>query len=312
MPSWGRPTAFGDLVSVIMHRPGRELRAVTDRTLKDFNFDRPVDVERFAAEYDGMLEVFHGHGVDTVLVRDVLREDVDAQQYMDHRPNMTYTRDLAAVFASGAVIMRPHLRGRWGDQEMLARVFTRLGVPILGTIDAPGFLEGGGVTIIGDDTAVASICDRANDTGTRMLRDLVLGRDVKYFLEVPLPSGHVHIDGLFMMLDERLCIVHEPSLSVYPCRLYEAGHRDYTHVMFMGHLESRAMTCISITDEEHLAGSLNMVVTRRGRRAIGYRHTQSLAPALARHGWELSTFESSEMVAGRGGAHCMTCPLCYR
>jgi N-dimethylarginine dimethylaminohydrolase len=119
----------------------------------------------------------------------------------------------------------------------------------------------------------------------------------------------VHIDGLFMVLDERLCIVHAPSLSVYPCRLYEAGRRDYRHVMFLEHLASRGMATISITDEEHRAGSLNVVVTHRGRRAIGYRHTSSLAPALARHGWELSTFDSSEMVAGRGGVHCMTCPL---
>jgi N-dimethylarginine dimethylaminohydrolase len=195
---------------------------------------------------------------------------------------------------------------------MLARAFVRLGVPILGAIDPPGFLEGGGVTIIGDDTAVASICDRANDTGTGMLRELVLGRDVKYFLEVPLPSGHVHIDGLFMMLDARLCIVHEPSLSVYPCRLYEAGRPGYRHVMFMEFLDTRNMKIIAISDDEHRAGSLNMVVTRRGMHAVGYKHTASLAPALERHGWHLTTFESSEMAAGRGGAHCMTCPLHYR
>jgi N-dimethylarginine dimethylaminohydrolase len=295
-----------------MHRPGRELRAVTDRTLEDFNFARPVDVERFAAEYDGMLEVLHRHGAETLLLRDVLADDDDAQRYMDHRPNMTYTRDLAAVFASGAVLMRPYLRGRWGDQEMLARAFARLGIPILGAIDPPGFLEGGGVTIIGDDMAVASICDRANDTGTRMLRELVVGRDVKYFLEVPLPRGHVHIDGLFMMLDDRLAIVHEPSLSVYPCRLYEAGRSGFRHVMFLELLESRSIATIPITDEQHGAGSLNVVVTRRGKAAIGYRHTASLAPALTRHGWELTTFDASEMVAGKGGAHCMTCPVSYR
>jgi N-dimethylarginine dimethylaminohydrolase len=312
MRSWGRSTAFGDLVRVIVHRPGVELSAVTARTLEDFNFDRPVDPERFTAEYDGMLDLFRSQGTEPLLLREILRDDVDAQRYMDHRPNMTYTRDLAAVFASGAVLMRPHLRGRWGDQEMLARAFTRLGVPILGSIEPPGFLEGGGVTIIGDDTVVASICDRANDTGTRMLRELLLGRDVGHFLEVPLPRGHVHIDGLFMMLDEDLCIVHEPSLSVYPCRLYEAGRDGYRHVMFMDYLDSRGMKTIPITDDEHRAGSLNMVVTQRGKTAVGYRQTAPLQPALERHGWQLVTFDSSEMTAGKGGAHCMTCPLLYR
>ena len=312
MRAWGRRTAYGDLVSVIMHRPGRELGAVTDRTLEDFNFKRPVAVDTFRSEYDGMLEAFHRDGTETLLLRDILEDDADAQGYMDHRPNMTYTRDLAAVFGSGAVLMGPHLRGRWGDQEMLGRAFKRLGVPILGAIEPPGFLEGGGVTIIGDDTVVASICDRANEAGTRMLRELVLGTDARFFLEVPLPRGHIHIDGLFMVLDEKLCIVHEPSLSVFPCRLYEAGRPGFRHVMFLEYLDSRDIRRIAINDEEHRAGSLNMVVTRRARRAIGYEHTRTLAPSLARHGWDLTTFVASEMRAGNGGAHCMTCPLYYR
>jgi hypothetical protein len=117
---------------------------------------------------------------------------------------MTYTRDLAAVFAHGAVLMGPFLKGRWGDQRMLGRAFRKLGVPILGTVDAPGYLEGGGVTLIGEDTAVASLCDRANEAGTRALRDLILGKEVKYFLEVPLPFGHIHVDGIFMVVDSAL------------------------------------------------------------------------------------------------------------
>ena len=64
---------------------------------------------------------------------------------------------------------------------------------------------------------MASLCDRANEAGTRALRELVLGRDVKYFLEVPLPFGFIHIDGIFMVLDEKLCLVHKPSFQVFPC-----------------------------------------------------------------------------------------------
>jgi hypothetical protein len=124
--------------------------------------------------------------------------------YLDHRPNMTYTRDLAAVFRRGSVLMGPHLKGRWGDQAMMGRAFTRLGVPILGAIEPGGFLEGGGVTLIGDDTAVASLCDRANQEGTRALRELVLGKDVKYFLEPPALRPHPHRRRLMVLDDGRL------------------------------------------------------------------------------------------------------------
>lgn len=301
--------AYGSLRQVIVHRPGPELDKVTPENLKEFNFVRPVDREKFVADYDAMLRLFQGEGVETLLLREVLAGDDDALGYMDHRPNMTYTRDLASVFARGAVLMSPHLKSRRGDQEMLGRAFRRLGVPVLGAIEPPGFLEGGGVTLIGEDTAAASLCDRANEEGTRALREIVLGRDVKYFLEVPLPFGHVHIDGIFMVLDERLCLIHEDPLRLFPCRLYEAGRAEPRHVLFPEFLEQRGFNCIPITYEERRGGHLNVVVTERSRKAVGFAQAARVGAEMARHGWELLTFPSEELFMGKGGAHCMTCPL---
>jgi N-dimethylarginine dimethylaminohydrolase len=307
--AFGVRSAYGSLRRVLMHRPGGELHKVTPETLAEFHFTRPVDVDRFVADYDAMLGLFREHGAEVLLLGDVLAGDPDSVGYMRQRPNLTYTRDLAAVFASGAVLMRPHLKGRWGDQEMMARAFRRLGVPILGAIDPPGYLEGGGVTLIGEDTAVASLCDRANDEGLRALREIVLGRDVKYFLEVPLPFKHIHIDGIFMVLDERLCLIYGDSLDVFPCRLHEAGKPEFRHVMFREFLDQRGFACIPITYDERRNGHLNVVVTERSRRAVGFEQATRVKQEMARHGWELSTFPSEELFNGRGGAHCMTCPL---
>ena len=312
MTGFGVRTAYGSLERVLMHRPGRELDVVTPQTLHEFNFSRPVDREKFEADYVAMQAVVESHGVEILLLRDVLAADGDARAYMDHRPNLTYTRDLAVVFGRGAILMRPHLKGRWGDEEMMGRAFRRLGVPILGAIDAPGFLEGGGVTLIGDDTAVASLCDRANEEGLRALRRLVLGQEVKFFLEVPLPFGHIHIDGIFMVIDERLCLIHEASLAVFPCRLYEAGRQEHRHVMFGEFLEQRGFTCLPISNEERLDGHLNVVVTERSRRAVGFAQAVRVKAELARHGIHLASFPSQELFVGKGGAHCMTCPLLVR
>ena len=40
------------------------------------------------------------HGVETLLLTDILANDSDSLNYIRYRPNMTYTRDLATVFAS--------------------------------------------------------------------------------------------------------------------------------------------------------------------------------------------------------------------
>jgi arginine deiminase len=229
--------------------------------------------------------------------------------YIARRPNMTYTRDLAVVFATGAVLMGPWLKGRQGDQEMLARAFSRLGVPVLGAIESPGFLEGGGVTLIGDDTVVASLCDRATMPGLRTLRDLAFAAGLRYFLEVPLPDGQIHIDGLFMMVDGGLCLVHEPTLDVFPCRLYERGTPGVRHVRMLEYLDARGIRCIPITFAERQGGHLNIVVTERSRRAIGFDTARRVGEELAKHGWRLDTFPCEELFVGNGGAHCMTCPL---
>ena len=301
-------SAFGDLKRVLMHRPGAELGIVTGGNLAEFNFDRPVHLEAFLSDYDAMLNLFHPHGVETVLLTEILKNDHDSLYYIARRPNVTYTRDLATVFQRGAVSMSPHLKGRWGDQMMMERVFNRLGIPILGAVEPPGFLEGGGVTLIGEDTAVASLCDRANETGTRMLRDLILGLDVQYFLEVPLPHGYIHIDGIFMALDEKLCLLFEEPFRSFPCRLYEEGKAP-RHIMFLSFWRTRKIESIRITREERDAGHLNVVVTQKSRLAIGFAGAERVGTEMKKHGWRLDTFPADELFQGNGGAHCMTCPV---
>ena len=308
MSAFGVKSAYGDLLRVLMHRPGAELGVVTNHNLAEFNYDRPVHRGAFLSDYDAMLRLFREHGTEVLLLTEVLKDDSDSLVYMAHRPNMTYTRDLASVFRSGAVLMSPHLKGRWGDQMMMDRAFQRLGIPVLGAVEPPGFLEGGGVTLIGEETAVVSLCDRANEAGTRMLRDIILGRQVKSFLEVPLPYGYIHIDGIFMVLDEKLCLVFEEAFRSFPCRLYDADGRP-RHIMFLDYLEEIGMRRIAITREERDAGHLNVVVTRRSRKAVGFAGADRVAAEMKKHGWQLDTFPAEELFQGNGGAHCMTCPI---
>ncbi|MBI3845521.1 MAG: hypothetical protein HY292_12875 [Planctomycetes bacterium] len=310
MSAFGVKDEFGDLTRVLVHRPGAELDVVDDSNLREFNFASPVNVEKFVADYDAMIDRFRAHGVEVVFLEEVLAGDADSLATIRRRPNLTYVRDLAAVFSKGAVLMGPHLKGRWGDQLIVGRALRRLGIPILGAIEAPGFLEGGGVTRIGDDTVVASLCDRANECGTRALRDLVLGREAKFFLEVPLPYGHIHIDGLFMVLDEKLCLIHEAPFRVFPCRLWEAGVSEPRHVMFEEFLDARGFRRIPITEIESRAGHLNVVVTRRSKSAVGFEAAASrVGNEMKKLGMQLSGFPADELILGNGGPHCMTCPL---
>ena len=43
--------------------------------------------------------------------------------------------------------------------------------------------------------------------------------------------------------------------------------------------------------------------------AGGFAQASRVGAEMARHGFELLTFPSDELFMGRGGAHCMTCPV---
>ena len=55
--------AYGNLSRVLMHRPGPELDVVTAENLKEFNFVRPVNRDRFVEDYDAMLGRFRAEGI---------------------------------------------------------------------------------------------------------------------------------------------------------------------------------------------------------------------------------------------------------
>jgi arginine deiminase len=136
---------------------------------------------------------------------------------------------------------------------------------------------------------------------------------VKYFLEVPLPSGHIHIDGIFMVIDRDLAMIYPEPFRVFPCRLYEHGRSEPRHVMFEEFLSARSIRTITLTLEERQGGHLNVVVTRRGQRAVGFESAaRGVGARMARQGWHLATFPADELFQGNGGAHCMTCPIWVR
>jgi len=112
-----------------------------------------------------------------------------------------------------------------------------------------------------------------------------------------------------MMLDESLCLMHEKTLEVFPCTLYEDGKSEPRHVLFQEFLAERKIQTIPITDEERKSGHLNVVVTRRGKRAVGFSKARRVAAEMQKHGWTLDTFPEDELFLGNGGPHCMTCPL---
>ena len=59
-----------------------------------------------------------------------------------------------------------------------------------------------------------------------------------------------------------------------------------TGVHALEFLDRRGFTCIPITEEERLGGHLNVVVTERSRKAVGFAQAVRIGAEMARRGWD--------------------------
>jgi N-dimethylarginine dimethylaminohydrolase len=276
-------------------------------TLEAFHFAAPVDVAAFQAEFDELHQALSQAGVEVILLTDVLADDPEALAYIARRPNVTYTRDLAVVTDGGAVLMRMALKGRQGDQWVIERALQRLGVPILGRIEPPGLIEGGGIQFLDGRTAIVSLCDRANEVAVRQLAELLLGQVLDEIIMVPLPEGEIHIDGLLMLIDRDLALAYLPSLDLYPSVIFRHGQSPQ-YVWLPEELSRRGVEFIEVTQEEAKRAEVNFIAVGP-RRVVGYEWARRVAGEIERRGGQAWGIPGVELIKGNAGPHCMTCPI---
>lgn len=304
---FGAQTEYGKLKRVLMHRPGHELAYVTDDTVREYNFHRPVDIAKFQSEYDTLTESISEAGGEVVLLTDVLKDEPDALAYIARRPNMCYTRDLAVVTNGGAILMSMALKGRKGDPWVIGLALEKLGVPILGEIEAPGLLEGGGVQFMDERTALVAYCDRANEVALKQLCSILLGQYLDEIVMVMMPDGHIHIDGSLMFIAPQLAIGHLASLDLHPSVVFREGRRPQ-YIFLSDYFQRRGVELIETTLDERRAMAINFVATAP-LEAVGWSWATRLSDEIRKRGGSVWSVDGEELVNGNGGPHCLTCPI---
>ena len=266
-------TAFGDAERI-------------DRQWQALGYlDRP-DFDRACRESDALAALLERLGVGVVWA-DFAGETLDS----------LYVRDPSVLVDGGAVLCSMGKGARQGEPDAMEAVYERLGVPVLGRIEAPGTLEGGDTCWLDRETLAVGRGYRTNDEGIRQLRRYVepLGVEV-VVAAMPHwrgPDEVFHLMSVYSPLAPDLALVHAPLMPI----------------PFREEVERRGIEMVEIEPEEYDRQACNVLAVAP-RVAVAVEGSPRTRRRMEAAGVEVHTFSGSEIsVKGEGGPTCLTRPL---
>ncbi len=215
-------------------------------------------------------------------MREFGAEVIDIEELEGH-PNSIFTRDTSVVTPQGYIKLRMGLQTRRGEDEWMAGILNRLGIPEAGEIKSPGTAEGGDIIIAGR-VAFISVSSRTNEEGASQLKSILekMGFEVRI---TQLPSPHLHIGGAMSMVSPETALVCK---GVFPGGFFSGL---YTIEIDCGGFIDGNVLCL---------GEKVIIAEKMNTRTV---------ELLGKKGYRVSALDLSEFVKGSGGPTCLTLPV---
>ena len=207
-----------------------------------------------------------------------------------------YVRDASIATPRGMVLCWMGKAARQHEPAAHARAFTARGVPVAGSIDPPGRIEGGDLVWFDERTVAVGRGYRTNAEGIVQLR-AILGSEVEVIV-VALPhyrgpADVFHLMSIVSPVDRDLAVVYSPLMPV-PFREW---------------LCARGIQLVEVPDQEFESMGANVlaIAPRRCLMLSGNPVTQARLEAA---GAQVTVYDGSEIsVKGGGGPTCLTRPI---
>ncbi len=275
---WGVSSEVDTLKAVIMRRPGKEIENFDWQAAR---FKSAISPEKFRQQHDNLTQIYRDHGVQVNYIEEQ-RED---------KPNALFCRDLLLMTPEGAIVTRPAMEARRGEERYMAKALADLGVPIIRTICGDATFEGAMGLWIDRHTIVLASGVRTNRSGYEMVEHELRRMGVTDILHMQIPYGHAHIDGLLNMASHDVAMIHASQVPYDVCdALKKKG--------------IKLLECPSqVEAKQGLA--INYVAIKPGLVVMpaGNPRSQEL---LEKNGIEVIPVEFDEILKGYGAMHCCT------
>ena len=208
-----------------------------------------------------------------------------------------YCRDASIATDGGMIICNMGKPARASEPEVQAMAFQAAGMTILGSIVAPGTLEGGDVAWLDTKTLAVGHTYRTNAAGIEQLKALVAPLGVNV-LVVPLPhykgpSDVFHLMSILSPVDRDLAVTYSPLMPI----------------PFRNELLARGFRLVEVPDAEFDSMGCN-VLALAPRQVLIVKGNPKTREALAAADCTVHEFEGKEIsVKGGGGPTCLTRPF---
>lgn len=254
---------------------------------QELNFLSKPDLNNASEEFTAFEAVLKEQGAQLLYLPQ------DATVNMDS----IYCRDAAIATNKGMIICNMGKAARMQEPAAEKKAFEANGIPVLGTITAPGTLEGGDVAWLDENTLAVGHTYRSNEEGIRQLTALLqpLGVEV---ITVPLPhykgpSDVFHLMSILSPVDVNLAVVYSPLMPI----------------AFRNLLLQKGYQLVEVPDEEFEGMGCN-VLALAPRICLMVAGNPKTKMALENAGCKVIVYKGEDIsVKGGGGPTCLTRPL---
>ncbi|CAN5236779.1 dimethylarginine dimethylaminohydrolase family protein [soil metagenome] len=256
---------------------------------KELNYLGKPPLDKAVEEYADFEDILKKQGADIFYFPEDDAVNMDS----------VYCRDAAVATDAGMILCNMGKEAR--KQEPLAqrKAFEANGFKILGSITAPGTLEGGDVAWLDEHTLAVGHGYRTNAEGIRQLTALLKPLNVEV-ITVPLPhykgpSDVFHLMSILSPVDTKLAVIYSPLMPV----------------VFRELLLQRGYGLVEVPDEEFDSMGCNILAMAPGNCLMVDGNPITKA-ALEKAGCTVTVYKGAEIsVKGGGGPTCLTRPV-YR